>query len=178
MYFIHKFNLKYRHDMNHLFNSKLHIITIWSHLFPYKNLNHSLFRFHLVHRYCPSFEFCLVRQWGYYLQSPSHPPSALCCGRRSLMWCGAQAWLPERGRKRNGEETFLSSSVTSAPPADWSHCGPTSQPGESCVIFMHTSFPQLSRTWQHSEFNAGYVNSILYLDILNEAFFPNVVFSD
>lgn len=56
MYFIHIFNLKYRHDMNHLFNSKLHIITIWSHLFPYKNLNQSLFRFRLVHRYCPSFE--------------------------------------------------------------------------------------------------------------------------
>lgn len=113
-----------------------------------------------MHHYCPC-EFCLVRQWGFYLQSPSHPPLALCCGRRLLMWCGAQTRLRERGRKRNGEETF-SSSVTSAPPADWTHYGPTSQPGESHIVSMHTSFPQLSRIWQHSEFDAGY---------LNEAFF-------
>lgn len=71
--------------------------------------------------------------WGYYLQSPSHPPVVLCYGCRSLKWWGVRARRPERGHKRNGEQTFLFSSLTSAPLAGGMHCEPTSQPGESDI---------------------------------------------
>lgn len=71
--------------------------------------------------------------WGYGLQSLSHPPTALCCGCRSLKRWGVRVRLPERGRKTNGEETFLFSALTSVPLADRMHCESTSQPGERDV---------------------------------------------
>lgn len=124
---------------------------IFSHI-KTLNLSLSLFMCHLLHGYCPSCEFGHVSQWRFYFQSPSHPPSALCCGCRSLKWWGVQARLPERGRKRSGEVTFPFSTLTSAPLAEGTHYGPKSQPGKHqwpLQLFMLLFFyrNETSITW-------------------------------
>lgn len=82
----------------------------------------SLFMCLLVYHWCHSWEFGLVSQWDYDLQSPFHPPAVPCGGRRSMKRWGFWAQLLERGRKMSDGETFLFSSLILAPLADHECC--------------------------------------------------------